>query len=134
MIHYLNNCQSIDHADFYKEVAPDAFFDLYTNGRDERYIPTFQVDDVCIVASKLRRVKEETAGIEEVVAIKRYKLKSTVVHPYKPGLNTFVLCGPQIEGESMPKSQAASHEQYGIFFNRRVHFKQATVLRSANDA
>jgi hypothetical protein len=133
MIHYLNNSQTIDHADFYKEVTTDAFFDLYTTGRDKKYIPHFQIGDVCIVASKVRKAKASIDSNDEAVAIKRYRLENTLVHPYKPGLDTFVLCGSHIDGESMPKSHAALHEKYGIFFNCLGHFKRVSVLHRAND-
>jgi hypothetical protein len=131
MIHYLNNCQNYDHAKAYASNCADAFFDLYTTGRDKKYLPSFQKDDECVVATKVRRAKGTNGKGSESVLLSRYRLVRTFKGKYLENIETFVLCGPLLSKEAMTKAEAANSPEYSRFFNKLGHFKQLSVLNDA---
>ena len=131
MIHYLNNCQNYNHGRAYLKVCSDAFFDLYTTGRDKKHIPGFQLGDDCIVATKLKKVKSPDNEVQEVVAFTRYRLDRTLKGMYLDKIETLVFCGPQIARQTMTKAEAAQSSQFSFFFNKKGHFKQLSVLNDA---
>ena len=131
MNHYLNNCQNCDHAKAYARDCSDAFFDLYTTGRDEKYLPSFQSGDECIVATKVKKGKGMKGKVHELVRLSRYRLDRTFKVKYVDEVETFVLCGPLISTETMTKTEAAINKKYSRFFNKVGHFKQASVFNDA---
>lgn len=131
MIHYLNNCQNYDHAKAYKRDCSDAFFDLYTTGRDEKYLLSFQIGDKCIVATKVRMGKGTKGQVPQSVRLSHYRLDRTFKGKYVNDIETFVLCGPLISQETMEKTDAANSKIYSRFFNKVGHFKQVSVFNDA---
>ena len=131
MIHYLNNCQNYDHPKAYGSENSDAFFDLYTSGRDKKHLQSFHIGDECVVATKVNRISGKNGQGPDSVVLSRYRLARTFTGKYRESVETLVLCGPLISRAAMPKADAAASPQYSRFFSKVGHFKQLSVLGDA---
>jgi hypothetical protein len=124
MLYYLNNCQNIDHPALYHG---NAFFDLWVTGRDDAIAQELRPGDTCIVACYAGAGRNEKRRV--VFATYEFKGIRRVASPDSPARTIWVLDGNLVRSEELPKQDAAQHSLYSRFFNKRGHFKQASVLR-----
>jgi hypothetical protein len=122
---YLNNCRNLDHLALY---GGNAFYDLWAKGRDDEFARELQPGDTCLVASYYGAQKHDKGKV--AFARFRFTGRRKVPSAEAPGA-IWVLDGVLEQREILPKSEAAKHPLYSRFFDKRGHFKQASVLRGS---
>lgn len=126
MIYFFNNCQNLPHAAMY---SGDAFFDLWTSGKEDSLVAELRPGDDCWVASYRDRTK---AG-RRVLVLRRFSFTGSRREP-DPSESTrtvWVLDGKLMDQKVLPKEEAARHPLYACLFDVRGHFKQVSFLRGA---
>ena len=117
LMFFFNNCRCRDYADIYG--IADAFYDLQLTGWQGDLATTFRPGETCIVA---------TTEKGRQVRFTRRRLTHIEIRPDENGIPERVFCGPALESETLSKNDAAREGLYSIFFNRKGHFKQQSVL------
>ncbi|MBS0592006.1 MAG: hypothetical protein JSR84_00905 [Proteobacteria bacterium] len=119
MLYFLNNWQNLHHSKIY---GGNAFFDLWTYGIDDKRARELAPGDTCLVLSP---------ATGSNVTIATYKLASVRRGRSSTNQEVWVLEGQFITDAVLPKIEAATHEQYSRFFNKRGHVNQWSILRYA---
>ncbi len=114
---FFNNCRCRDYAGIYG--ISDAFYDLGLTGRKGDLVTTFRPGDECIVA---------TTEKDRQVRFTRHRLTRIEIRSDEKHVSERVFCGPALESETLSKADAAREGLYSIFFDKRGHFKQQSVL------
>jgi hypothetical protein len=115
----MNNCRRRDHV---RHFGPGAFFDLLREGKQAEMATDISTGAVCVVATQdLHR---------KIVTFAWFKLSHEKNMVDKGGVPCRVFFGEQTKSEAMPKKKAAKTPLYSVYFNKRGHFKQLSVVPS----
>jgi len=124
MLYLFNNCRNEDHSALY---GGNAFFDLWTTGREANIPNELKPGDICWVASYEGATGERKRRV--VLAKYTFTAARRVPGSDAPGRSIWVLDGKLEHREVLPKHQAALHHPCSRFFNQQGDFKQVSVLR-----
>lgn len=115
---FFNNCHGRDYPSIYG--IADAFYDLRKTGSQANKANTFHPGDECIVATDIGSGQ---------IRFTRFRLEHEENEPDEHGEHQRVFCGPNLQSDILPKSGAARHALYSVFFDKNGNFKQQSVLQ-----
>jgi hypothetical protein len=124
MVVLLNNCNNNPHAELYGE---QAFFDLWSGGREDSLVAELRPNDVCWVLSYGNGKTADKATLLLRRAI--YSSHRRMQDPGGSARTIWVLDGRVEEELCRPKTSAATDPLFGLLFNKRGHFKQLSFMR-----